>query len=81
LRPLGEGPVNTCAGFAWSGDGLTHAQFVKQMAEEGHTPSIALLKDGALVAFVPRHQIEGRSSEMVAAQIAEAIEAHCETTV
>src|SRR6185503_13145452 len=45
------------------------------------SPSIALLKDGALVAFVPRHQIEGRSSEMVAAQIAEAIEAHCETTV
>jgi putative YphP/YqiW family bacilliredoxin len=45
------------------------------------SPSIALLKDGALVAFVPRHQIEGKSSEMVAAQIAEAIETHCETTV
>jgi putative chitinase len=21
LRHLGEGPVNTCAGFAWTGDG------------------------------------------------------------
>ena len=39
--------MNTCAGFAWSGDGLTHAQFVKQMAEEGHTPSIALLMEVA----------------------------------
>lgn len=47
LRHLGEGPVNTCAGFAWTGDGLTHAQFVKQMAEEGHTPSIALLMEVA----------------------------------
>ncbi len=45
LRPLGEGPVNTCAGFAWTADGLAHAQYVKQMAEEGHTPSIALLME------------------------------------
>jgi hypothetical protein len=47
FRHLGEGPVNTCAGFAWTGDGLTHAQFIKQMAEEGHTPSIALLMEVA----------------------------------
>ena len=47
LRHLGEGPVNTCAGFAWTADGLAHAQFVKQMAEEGHTPSIALLMEVA----------------------------------
>ena len=47
LRPLGEGPVNTCAGFAWTADGLAHAQYVKQMAEEGHTPSIALLMEVA----------------------------------
>ena len=47
LRRLGEGPVNTCAGFAWTADGLTHAQFVKQMAEEGHTPSIARLMEVA----------------------------------
>ena len=41
------------------------------------SPSIALLKDGELVAFVPRHQIEGRNSAMVAAQIATALETHC----
>ena len=33
--------------FAWTRDGLTHTQFVKQMAQEGHTPSIALLMEVA----------------------------------
>jgi putative YphP/YqiW family bacilliredoxin len=41
------------------------------------SPSIALLKDGALVAFVPRHQIEGRSAEDVAALLAGALAEHC----
>src|SRR5690242_7982527 len=31
------------------------------------SPSIALLKDGKTVAFVPRHHIEGRTAEHVAA--------------
>jgi putative YphP/YqiW family bacilliredoxin len=43
------------------------------------SPSIALLKDGALVAFVPRHQIEGRGPEDVAALLERAFEAHCVT--
>ena len=41
------------------------------------SPSIALLKDGTPVAFIARNQIEGRSAETVANQIAEALEAHC----
>lgn len=41
------------------------------------SPSIALLKDGALVAFVPRHQIEGRNAEAVAQQVVAALEEHC----
>lgn len=41
------------------------------------SPSLALLKDGALVAFVPRHAIEGRSAEDVAAVLVEALEQHC----
>ena len=41
------------------------------------SPSIALLKDGALVGYVPRHQIEGRTGEAVGAHIAELLEAHC----
>jgi putative YphP/YqiW family bacilliredoxin len=30
------------------------------------SPSIALLRDGELVAFMPRHHIEGRTPEMIA---------------
>ena len=41
------------------------------------SPSIALLKDGALVAFVPRHMIEGRTAEAVAQQLVDALETHC----
>lgn len=44
------------------------------------SPSVALLKDGELVAFVPRHQIEGRTAEMVAQQLVEALEEHCVST-
>jgi putative YphP/YqiW family bacilliredoxin len=41
------------------------------------SPSIALLKDGTLVAFVPRHQIEGRHPEELAAALVRALEEHC----
>jgi putative YphP/YqiW family bacilliredoxin len=41
------------------------------------SPSIALLKDGETVAFVPRHHIEGRTAEMVAAMVRTALETHC----
>ncbi len=41
------------------------------------SPSIALLKDGEPVAFIARHQIEGKTADMVAAQVAQALEAHC----
>jgi putative YphP/YqiW family bacilliredoxin len=43
------------------------------------SPSVALLKDGALVGFVPRLRIEGHDTGDVAAQIAALLEAHCET--
>jgi putative chitinase len=47
LRHLGEGNVNTCAGFAWSADGLTHPQFVLTAARVGHADSIALIAEVA----------------------------------
>ena len=50
-------------------------EFFAQIAPS--SPSIALLKDGEPVAFISRHEIEGRSADMVAAQIAQAIEDHC----
>jgi putative YphP/YqiW family bacilliredoxin len=38
------------------------------------SPSIALLKDGELVYFVPRHRIESRSAQDVAADLTGAFE-------
>ena len=41
------------------------------------SPSLALFKDGQLVYFLPRHRIEGRDAESVAAEIVKAFDAHC----
>lgn len=41
------------------------------------SPSFALLKDGELVYFVPRHRIEGRTAGDVAADLSAAFEREC----
>lgn len=41
------------------------------------SPSIALLKDGQLVHMIERHMIEGRSADMIAANLNAAFEQHC----
>jgi putative YphP/YqiW family bacilliredoxin len=40
------------------------------------SPSIAMLKDGELVHFVPRHLIEGQSAHVVAGELTEAFVQH-----
>lgn len=41
------------------------------------SPAIALFKDGQLVHFIERHQIEGRSAQMIAHNLLHAFEQHC----
>jgi putative YphP/YqiW family bacilliredoxin len=41
------------------------------------SPSIALFKDGKLVHFLERHNIEGGSAQMIAANLAAAYDAYC----
>jgi bacilliredoxin len=41
------------------------------------SPSIALFKDGDLAYFVPRHRIENRSAQEVAADLVAAFERYC----
>jgi putative YphP/YqiW family bacilliredoxin len=41
------------------------------------SPSIALFKEGKLVHFIERHQIEGRSAEMIAANLKSAYDQFC----
>lgn len=41
------------------------------------SPSIALMKDGQLVHFIQRHQIEDRSADMIAADLTRAFDEFC----
>jgi putative YphP/YqiW family bacilliredoxin len=41
------------------------------------SPCIALLKNGELVHMIERHNIEGRSADMIAANLIEAFNTHC----
>ncbi len=41
------------------------------------SPAIALFKNGQLVHFIERHQIEGRSAQMIAQNLMGAFEQHC----
>ena len=41
------------------------------------SPSIALVKDGAVVFMLERHQIEGRSAHDIAADLRHAFDTHC----
>ena len=41
------------------------------------SPSIALFKDGKLVHFIERHNIEGRSAQMIASNLTAAFEEYC----
>jgi putative YphP/YqiW family bacilliredoxin len=40
------------------------------------SPSIALLRDGEVVHFVHRHQIEGRSPQVIAGELVKAFDKH-----
>ena len=41
------------------------------------SPSIAIVKDGKLVYMMERREIEGRSADMIAAELQKAFETHC----
>jgi len=41
------------------------------------SPAIALFKDGQLVHFIERHQIEGRPAQMIASNLINAFEQYC----
>jgi len=41
------------------------------------SPAIALFKDGQLVHIIERHNIEGRSAQMIADSLLGAFETHC----
>ena len=45
------------------------------------SPSIALFKNGQLVHFIERHNIEGRSAQMIAENLIAAFDEHCDSII
>jgi putative YphP/YqiW family bacilliredoxin len=41
------------------------------------SPAVALFKDGELVHFIERHQIEGRPAQMIASNLIQAFNKYC----
>jgi putative YphP/YqiW family bacilliredoxin len=41
------------------------------------SPAVALFKNGKLVHFIERHQIEGRPAQVIAHNLISAFEQHC----
>jgi putative YphP/YqiW family bacilliredoxin len=66
--------VTTFAGFDVD---ATRAAREFLMPYPPSSPCIAVLKDGQLVHIIERHNIEGRSAQMIAANLLEAFNQHC----
>lgn len=49
----------------------------KLMPYPPSSPAVALFKDGELVHFIERHQIEGRSAQMIAHNLIASFNAYC----
>lgn len=64
---------------AFAGYDMEAVQTLRQhlMPYPPSSPAIALFKDGQLVHFIERHQIEGRSAQMIANNLISAFDAFC----
>src|SRR3954467_2991056 len=64
---------------SFAGFDLEAVQTLRQhlMPYPPSSPAIALFKDGQLVHFIERHQIEGRPAQMIATNLISAFETYC----
>lgn len=64
---------------AFAGFDVEAVQTLRQhlMPYPPSSPAIALFKNGELVHFIERHQIEGRSAQMIANNLINAFDQHC----
>ncbi|MGH7586018.1 MAG: BrxA/BrxB family bacilliredoxin [Gemmatimonadales bacterium] len=80
-RALGAQVRPDVVATVFAGVDLDATQRARSYFGEGYqpsSPSFALLKDGEVVHFVHRHQIEGRSAESVASDLVQAFERYCQ---
>ena len=64
---------------SFAGFDLEAVQTLRQhlMPYPPSSPAIALFKDGELVHFIERHQIEGRPAQLIASNLINAFEQYC----
>lgn len=70
-------PTNLTTVFAGVDVESTSTAREKMIPFPPSSPSVALFKDGQLVHMLERHHIEGRSAEMIAANLVGAYEEFC----
>lgn len=77
LNGEGKKPTRLVTSFAgFDGEAVQQAR-KHLLPYPPSSPSIALLKDGQLVHMIERHMIEGRSADMIAANLRQAYEMYC----
>jgi putative YphP/YqiW family bacilliredoxin len=79
LALAGKGPKPDRIATVFAGQDLEATQKARGYLP-GHppsSPSMALLRNGKVVHFVPRHAIEGRAAQDIAGELADAFEKHC----
>ena len=71
-------PTNITTAFA--GFDIDAVNKVREhlMPHPPSSPAIALFKNGSLVHYIERHNIEGRSAQMIADNLMAAFDEHCE---
>jgi putative YphP/YqiW family bacilliredoxin len=70
-------PTHTITAFAGFDSAAVQAAREYLLPYPPSSPAIALLKDGQLVHMIERHNIEGRSAQMIASNLIEAFNQHC----
>lgn len=67
LRHLGEGPIDTLAGFILNTDGSEHVEIVKLLAGYSHPPTLALLREvaGADPVQYPDRQEDAKVAQAI----------------
>jgi putative YphP/YqiW family bacilliredoxin len=75
----GEGPKPSRNTTSFAGFDVDAVKKIREhlLPYPPSSPAIALFKDGKLVHYIERHNIEGRSAQMIADNLKMAYQTHC----
>jgi hypothetical protein len=71
LRHLGEGPIDTLAGFVLNADGSEHVEICRLLAGYGHPPTLELLNEVASAdhTLYPDRQADAQMAQAILAEV------------